>query len=233
MGIDYQKYKVLKDISKTKIEWLWYPYIPCGKITILQGDPGCGKSMLMMDIIARLTTGTEMPDGTKFTPSNVIYQCAEDGYEDTIKPRLEKLGADESRIMWVNEDDERLTLDDEKIRQAIIDLEARLVVIDPFQAYLGDSDMTSATGMRRIMTKLSLCASAYNCAVVLVGHMTKKSSAKELYRGLGSVDIVALARSVLQVEFSEEDPSVRYCVCGGKKEFSYKQYRGLLLDRFL
>ena len=210
MIVDPTKYKVLKNVEKTEVEWLWYPFIPCGKITVLQGDPGCGKSMMIMDIISRLTTGKALPDGKRFKPMNVIYQCLEDGYEDTIKPRLERLGADEERILWINEDNERLALDDDKIRQAMIDLEARLMVIDPFQSYLGDSDLASATSMRRVMTKLGLWASACNCAVILVGHFTKRSCSNELYRGLGSVDIVALARSVLQVELSEEDAGTRY-----------------------
>jgi hypothetical protein len=210
MVIDPQKYKVLKDVAKTNVEWLWYPYVPCGKITVLQGDPGCGKSMMVMDLIARLTSGRPLPNGKRFPPMNVIYQCSEDGYEDTIKPRLERLGADDARILWINEDFERLSLDDDKIKEAMVDLNARLLVIDPFQAYLGDSDLTNATGMRRVMTKLSLWASACNCAVVLVGHFTKRSCTNELYRGLGSVDIVALARSVLQVELSEEEAGVRH-----------------------
>ena len=159
MVIDPQKYKVLKDVAKTNVEWLWYPYVPCGKITVLQGDPGCGKSMMVMDLIARLTSGRPLPNGKRFPPMNVIYQCSEDGYEDTIKPRLERLGADDARILWINEDFERLSLDDDKIKEAMVDLNARLLVIDPFQAYLGDSDLTNATGMRRVMTKLSLWAS--------------------------------------------------------------------------
>lgn len=210
MIVDPAKYKVLRNVEIKEVEWLWYPFIPCGKITILQGDPGCGKSMMIMDVISRLTTGRAMPDGKRFQPMNVIYQCLEDGYEDTIKPRLKQLGTDEDRILWINEDNKRLALDDDRIQQAMIDLEARLMVIDPFQSYLGDSDLTNASGMRRVMTKLSLWASACNCAVILVGHFTKRSCGNELYRGLGSVDIVALARSVLQVEKSEDESGIRY-----------------------
>ena len=204
------KYIRFSEISRTEVEWLWFPYIPFGKISVLQGDPGCGKSLLMMDLIARVTQGDSLPDGRRHEPINVIYQCSEDGARDTIKPRLECAGADCDRVSCINEDLITLTLDDEMIRHAIVDLEARLLVIDPFQAYIGDSVLSSATGMRRVMRKLGLWAAAFNCAVILVGHLNKKSSQKELYRGLGSVDIMALARSVIQIDRSDEDDRMRY-----------------------
>ena len=82
-------------VSSKEVDWLWYPYIPYGKITILQGDPGEGKSTMMMQLAALITTGKAMPDGSgDKIPGNVIYQAAEDGIEDTIKPRLEAAGAD-------------------------------------------------------------------------------------------------------------------------------------------
>lgn len=198
------------DVIPSKVDWLWYPFFPCGKISVVQGDPGCGKSLLMMDVIARLTTGRTMPDGKSRNPINVIYQCSEDGREDTIRPRLERAGADCSRVAYINEDICSVTLDDEIIRKTIISVDAKLLVIDPFQAYLGDSDLSNASRMRRIMRTLGVWASAFNCAIVLVGHLNKKTSQNELYRGLGSVDIMALARSVIQVEKSEEESSIRY-----------------------
>ncbi len=195
--------------SSVPVEWLWYPYIPAAKISVLQGDPGGGKSMLMLDIIARLTTGEPLPDGKRIKPINVIYQCSEDGIEDTILPRLERAGADCSRVAHIEEDLISVTLDDDLIRQTMVESDARLMVVDPFQAYLGDSCLANAIDMRRVLRKLGLWAKVNNCAVVLVGHLNKKSGRKELYRGLGSVDIMALARSVLQVDKSEEEQQVR------------------------
>ena len=197
-------------IKTSKVDWLWYPYIPCGKITVLQGDPGAGKSMFMIETISRLTKGEKLPDGMTRQPVEVIYQCSEDGLADTIKPRLDKAGADCERVAFIREDINSFTLNDDILHQAMIRSDARLLVIDPFQAYIGDSDLSNVSSMRRIMSKLSMWASASNCAVILIGHMTKKSHAKELYRGLGSVDIVALARSVIQIECSEENPQIRY-----------------------
>ena len=127
------------DVQATSVRWLWYPFIAVGKITLLQGDPGDGKSTMMMNLIAELSKGGKLPDGKAVGLSQrVIYQCSEDGVSDTIKPRLEKCGADCRNVAFINEETySGLTLDDERIRQAIIEFRPRLVVIDPIQAYLG------------------------------------------------------------------------------------------------
>lgn len=204
--------KLYSDVKSVPVEWLWYPYIPAGKITLLQGDPGDGKSTMMMNLISCLTNAGFTPDGQKIAvPKRVIYQCSEDGVADTIKPRLEASGADCSKVAFIDEELISLTLDDEKLRDAIIEFKASLVVIDPFQAYLGDDVyMSSARKIRKLMQRLNIWASTYNCAIVLIGHMNKKENSKELYRGLGSIDIVAAARSVLQVSRKDEDSSTRY-----------------------
>ena len=199
-------------VKTTNVRWLWYPFIAIGKITLLQGDPGDGKSTMMMNLIAELSTGGASPNGQAFgRPQRVIYQCSEDGVSDTIKPRLEKYGADCQNIAFINEEvHSGLTLDDERIREAIHNFQPRLVVIDPIQAYLGsDSDLQIAGRARKLMHRLSLWASTYDCAVVLIGHLNKKESSKGLYRSLGSIDVVAAARSVLQVERDPEDSDIR------------------------
>lgn len=197
--------KLYSSVKETPVDWLWYPYIPFGKITLLQGDPGGGKSTLMMDIISSVSNGTSSPDGVKFKkPMHVIYQCSEDGASDTIKPRLIKAGADCDNVAFIDEDLNTLTLNDENLRRAIADFNAKLVVIDPFQAYLGDADMTSAASVRKVLRQLGIWASAYDCAIVLIGHLNKKQGTKDLYRGLGSIDLIAIARSVLQVDICED-----------------------------
>ena len=200
------------DVRATHVRWLWNPFIAIGKITLLQGDPGDGKSTMMMNLIAEISNGGATPDGQAFgRPQRVIYQCSEDGVSDTIKPRLEACGADCRNIAFINEEvHSGLTLDDERIREAIIGFRPRLVVIDPIQAYLGsDSDLQIAGRARRLMQRLSLWASTYDCAVVLVGHLNKKEGSKGLYRSLGSIDVVAAARSVLQVDRDQADPAIR------------------------
>lgn len=204
--------KLYSEVKSVPVEWLWYPYIPSGKITLLQGDPGDGKSTMMMNLIACLTNAEFAPNGQKIAvPKRVIYQCSEDGVADTIKPRLEASGADCNRVAFIDEELISLTLDDEKLRDAIIEFKANLVVIDSFQAYLGDDyDITNAKKVRRLMQRLNIWASTYNCAIVLIGHMTKKENSKDLYGGLGSIDLVAAARSVLQVYRVDEDSTARY-----------------------
>ena len=197
--------KLYSTVKETPVDWLWYPYIPFGKITLLQGDPGGGKSTLMMNIISAVSNGTASPDGKKLKkPMHVIYQCSEDGASDTIKPRLIKAGANCDNIAFLDEDIATITLNDEILRRAVADFNAKLLVIDPFQAYLGDADMTNASSIRRVLRQLGIWAAAYDCAVVLIGHLNKKQGSKDIYRGLGSIDMVAAARSVLQIEVCED-----------------------------
>lgn len=200
------------EVVSTPVRWLWYPFIAAGKITLLQGDPGDGKSTMMMNFIATVTTGGTLPNGVQLEKAEkVIYQCSEDGAADTIKPRLEREGADCGKVAFINEEIAGgLTLDDERIRNAIIEFRPILVVIDPIQAYLSnDTDLQIAGRARRLMQHLGMWATAYDCAIVLIGHLNKKEGTKGLYRSLGSIDVVAAARSVLQVERNPGNPSVR------------------------
>ena len=121
------------DVTAMPVNWLWQPYIAIGKITLLQGDPGSGKSSMMMNLIAELSKGGSAPDGRAFgIPQRIIYQCSEDGAKDTIKPRLLAAGADCSNIAFIDEEVySGLTLDDERIREAITEWRPRLLVIDP------------------------------------------------------------------------------------------------------
>ena len=198
--------KLYSSVTESAVDWLWYPYIPFGKITMIQGDPGCGKSTLMMSIISAVSNGSVAPDGRKLKkPMHVIYQCSEDGLSDTIKPRLIAAGADCANVAFLDEEINWVTLNDDSVRRAIADFNAKLLVIDPIQAYLGEADLASASGMRRVLRQLSLWAAMYDCAVVLIGHLNKKQNSKELYRSLGSIDLVATARSVIQVERLQND----------------------------
>lgn len=147
-------FTLYSDVEATAVRWLWYPFIAVGKITLLQGDPGDGKSTMMMNLIAELSKGGTMPDGKQVgIPQKVIYQCSEDDASATIKPRLETCGTDCRNVAFINEEmNSGLTLDDERIRKAIIQFRPKLVVIDPIQAYLGsDSDLQIAGRARKLM----------------------------------------------------------------------------------
>ena len=183
--------------------------IPFGKVTVLSGDPGNGKSTLMMNLIATVSNGGIVPDGRRMKkPMKVIYQCSEDSAGDTIKPRLISAGANCSNVAFIDEELNALTLNDEIIRRAIADFNAKLLVIDPVQAYLGEADLSNVGGMRRVLHQLSIWATLYDCAIVLIGHLNKKQGSKDLYRSLGSIDLIAAARSVIQIDRDAEDPNV-------------------------
>ena len=191
----------MSEINAEEVQWLWYPYIPLGKLTILQGDPGEGKTSFILAVIAALTRGDPLPECEQAAePMNVIYQTAEDGLADTIKPRLESAGADCTRVLLIDEGKRELTLCDARLEEAIRRTGAKLIVLDPLQAYLGsDVDMHRANEVRPVLKRLSLMAERTQCAVILIGHMNKAQGLKSGYRGLGSIDFRASARSVLIV----------------------------------
>jgi archaellum biogenesis ATPase FlaH len=201
----------MSQVEVEQIQWVWYPYIPYGKITVVQGDPGEGKTTFVLALIALLTQGKPLPEEENGTePINVIYQTAEDGLADTIKPRLLSVGADCERVLVIDENEIELTLSDERLEQAIRQSGAKVIVLDPIQAYLGgDVDMHRANEIRPIMKRLALLAERTGCAVILIGHMNKMGGAKSAYRGLGSIDIRAAVRSVLVVGRVKDEPTLR------------------------
>lgn len=205
-------YQYYSSVQETEVEWLWYPYIPYGKLTLLQGDPGEGKSTFILNIAALLTTGKAMPDGYSASGmQTVIYQCCEDGAADTVKPRLMAAGADCRKVAYIVDGEEALTLDDGRIEEAIIKTGARLLIMDPLQSFVPqDGDLHNAGRMRSLLGNLAAVAEKHRCAIVLVGHMNKSQNGKSLYRGLGNIDITAIVRSVLMVERDEDDPKIRY-----------------------
>ena len=201
----------MSDVQAEEIKWLWYPFIAYGKMTIVQGDPGDGKSTLVLNIAAKLSRGERLePEMNIDNPVNVIYQTAEDGLADTVKPRLDQAGADCSRISIIDESEKSLSMIDERIEKAIIAAEAGLLILDPIQAYLGGgTDMNRANEARELTKRLGGIAERTGCAIVLIGHMNKGSGAKAAYRGMGSIDFFAVARSVMLVGRIEGQPDMR------------------------
>ena len=238
----------MDSVEVEQVEWLLYPFIPYGKVTIIQGDPGEGKTTMVLQIIAKLTRGEPVllvTDTTKekqsdeadsenndsdaegniqeqpsILPVNVIYQTAEDGLGDTIKPRLLAAGADCSKVLVIDDSDQPLTMADVRLEEAIVQTKAKMVVLDPIQGFLGaDVDMHRANEIRPLMKRIAVLAEKYHCAVILIGHMNKNSNGKSSYRGLGSIDFQAAARSVLIVGRVKDEPEVRV-VCHTKSSLA-------------
>ena len=201
----------MSDISPEPVEWLWEPYIPSGAITLIQGDGSVGKTTVTLAIAAALTKGDALPGGSTLIPSNVIIQNGEDSYAQTIRARLEQMGADCDKIHVIDEDDKALSLSDARIEEAIIRTNAKLCLLDPVQAYFGRANMNSANGVRPLMKKLGEVAARHGCTVLLIGHLHKKAS-KAAYAGLGSIDIFAASRSVLTVGTTNIDENIRAIV---------------------
>ena len=204
----------MSDVQSQTVDWLWYPFIPYGKLTIIQGDPGDGKTTLVLNIAARLSKGEGLDNDMKVTePVNIIYQTAEDGLADTVKPRLELAEAVCERIMVIDETEKSLSMIDERLETAIKRTGARVLILDPIQAYLGGTmDMNRANEARDMTKRLSLLAEKYKCAILLIGHMNKAGGNKAAYRGMGSIDFFAVARSVLLVGRIEGEPDLRAVV---------------------
>ena len=204
----------MSEIQSQEVAWLWYPFIPYGKLTIVQGNPGDGKTTLVLNIAAKLSKGEGIDREMKLTePLTVIYQSADDGLADTVKPRLEVAGANCENISVIDESIKSLSMIDERLEEAVIRTKAKLLILDPIQAYLGgDMDMNRANEARDMTKKLAALAEKYQCAIVLVGHMNKAAGNKAAYRGMGSIDFFAVARSVLLVGRVEGEANIRAVV---------------------
>lgn len=192
------KLRFFDEIAEEEVKWLWKPYIAFGKITVIQGDPGNGKTTLALWLAALISKREQMPTGgAPAFIGNVIYQSGEDNPEDTIKPRLLACGADCAKIACIEADGNYST---ELLEKAIAETNAKFVVLDPLQAFLtGKQDISRAKDMRPFLNELREVAARTGAALVIVGHMNKGERSKSIYRGLGSIDITAQARSVLLV----------------------------------
>ena len=203
----------MSEVQQTEVEWFWHPYIPFGKLTIIQGNPGEGKTFFAMQLAAACTNRKFLPQMEPFEPFNMIFQTAEDGLGDKVKPRLLSAEADLERVLVIDDADNPLTLADERIENAIRENHARLVIIDPLQAFLGANvDMNRANEVRPIFRRLADVAQATNCAIVMIGHLNKAAGSQSTYRGLGSIDITAVVRSLLFIGKVKTDPTTRVIV---------------------
>ena len=201
------------EITTREIEWLWYPFIPFGKVTILQGDSGDGKSLMILKLAAMLTQGEPMPftDGDGQAPINVIYQSSEDDADDTIVPRFLKAGGDPERLLFINEKKKFLSFSDPRLLAALEQTKARLLILDPLSAYIGEGiQLNAANEVRAQFRPLIEMAKELECAILIVHHQNKQLGQKAINRGSGSVDVIAGPRSTLVIaRTGNDDPDER------------------------
>jgi len=197
----------LSEIQPEGVQWLWHERLPLGEISVVDGDPATNKSSAILDLVARVSTGRPMPDGSQGVPGGALLLLAEDSIAKTVRQRLSAAGADLKRIAIMNGE---VALPDNlsEIQAAVVGLSAKLLVVDPFMAYL-TIDGNKEQRVRAAMGPLKRLAEETNIAVVLVRHMNKGGGRNPLYRGLGSIGITAAVRSAFLVAKSPDDPHMR------------------------
>ena len=206
------------EITPKEVRWLWYPYIPFGKVTLLQGDPGDGKSKLMLTLSALLSQGKPLPfadESDAHEPMTVIYQTTEDDADDTVVPRFIASDGDRERLIFISENKKNLTFGDNRIREAIERYGAGLLILDPRSSYIGDGcSLNAANETRAEFNHLISVARDTGCAIVIIAHMNKMKETSPLYRTSGSIDIAGAARSILAIARTknEDDPNERVMV---------------------
>ena len=205
------------EIEPKEVKWLWYPYIPFGKVTLLQGDPGDGKSKLMLSIAALLSKGEPLPftETEETEPMTIIYQTTEDDADDTVVPRFNSAGGNGENLIFIKEDEKSLSFGDNRIAEAIERYHAKLLILDPMSSYIGENcSMNNANETRAEFNHLIAVAKNTGCAIVIIAHMNKMRDINPLYRTNGSIDIAGAARSILAITRTpnKEAPAERYMV---------------------
>ena len=201
------------EVEPKEVRWLWYPYIPYGKVTIVQGIAGDGKSTMLLTLSAKLTTGSPLPFYQEaIEPMTVIYQTTEDDKEDTVVPRFIKAGGDRERLIFIKEDERSLTFADSRIRKVIDDTGARLLILDPCSSYIGKCNVNASNEVRPEFNHLIDTARETGCAIVVIDHLNKNEMQSVLMRNNGSVDKIGAARSVITIIRDKDDRTKRYFV---------------------
>jgi len=252
-GYVYDVSKSIIDLSEVKpkeIAWNWKPYFPAGKLVIIDGDGSVGKTTILLDIIARMTSNRAMPDGSQTDGGGAVYVLYEDGIDDTIVPRLQKMGANPEKIRAIKdvvtiEGDELVTRafdiseDIPLLEQAVLETDAKLVVIDPITSALSaNTDAYKDQQVRKALSPLISFAEEYGVTVVMVRHYTKQKTDNIRYKGMGSMAFVNISRVGLAVLPDPDDENImllihtkhnltkgakplRYQIVYDKDEFSY------------
>jgi len=203
-------------IQSKPVEWLWPGWIPLGKLAMLDGDPGLGKSTLLLDIATRVSLGGIMPDCKQGAAGDVLIMSAEDDPADTIKPRLEAAGANLTRIHNMDEIVENgkprpymLPDDIPAISSKIKATKAKLLIIDPIMAFISKADPNKDSEIRKVLHRISKMAAKHGCAVIAMRHLNKSNGTKAIYRGNSSIAMIGHARTGLLVAENPDNDKER------------------------
>jgi len=219
-------YRRIDEFERRDIEWLWYPFIPRGMITLICGDKAVGKSSVAIDVAARISKGRVWPrfgdDSEERAPKgSVIILCKENDISRIIRPRLEAAEADIRRILTLGyevPDDpeqidplERLDTTVKELEQQLDDIgDVRLIVIDPITDYVGKIDMNRDNQVRTLLNPLGRLASRHDLAILNILHLNKKEDSSPRYRALGSVGFRNVSQSTIMVAANSNCPGERF-----------------------
>lgn len=219
----------LKDVEPKEISWLWRPFIAFGKVTLIQGDTGIGKTSLMVKVMADLSKGLYPP--TMFRerlhpqemkePITTYYVSVENGIADTIVPLFNLLKGDKEYVQYQDETKEHFVLTGDEIRECVRITGAKLIVVDPWQQFLDDASSTDNDALRAMVRDVQNAAEETGAAVVLCGNYTKAVVRSDLSKGIGGSELFNTLRSVLTVKYGD-DPSER-CMITSKMSFLGKE----------
>ena len=220
----------------TEVDWLWKPLIPFGKVTLIEGDGGDGKTTLILTIAAMLSRGTPPPTlregrlvpADPIEPVTTFYLTNEDEIADSSLKRFLRAGGDASRFAYSGEMAYHVTMKEDDLREILSETSAKLLIIDPFQAFLPEGvSLTSVSSMRPVFTMLANVAKSTGAAIVLVGHLNKNEYSKDIHRGFGTADIAASVRSILLVE---TDKHRNHYIRAVKSNFDESDFSRVRLD---
>ncbi len=193
-------YASLDEFEALEVSWFFKPFIPYEMVTVLEGDPGVGKSYVAMDLAARMSIGGRLPNGDEVEQGTVLYLSAEDDPSYTIRPRIEALGGDPSQIVVQDQYDALTDNGFKRLHEAIEKYEPRLIIIDPLYSFMsGDGDVVKPNVIRPFLNSLNTIAKDAGAAVVVIRHLTKMKKEKAIYQGSGSIEVIAAARSAVWV----------------------------------
>jgi putative DNA primase/helicase len=242
-------------VRERPVRWLWNPYLPLGKIVLLEGDPEVGKTFAALKIVAAISAGAALPyQPDPVAACSAIYMSAEDNPADTLVPRLRAMGSDLHRVKFLSSSIDHagkelsLSLRDiGMLEMAIEEVRPAVIVIDPIVGFLDRVDTNKATDVRSVLGSLGQLADRHACTILIIRHLAKAGYGKAIYAGQGSVDFVAIARSALLLgkhptvngsvmahfksNVAERGPSLTFAISDGR--FSFGSHVELSADDLL